>query len=273
MDEDDGAVQDVQFADLANHHSVLHTDVPPSRFFLTINSARLSRDGTKRINPANVLSQAVQDSDQEAFVHILDLMRVLPDPLEPEPYLLTTIIDVDSPEILDEFIRRTGAGIVVDPKAISRETEGAARHEFSVYLGLNVHGKKRKDLAVQLNRDHTIHSNNERVLPLLWQAACYGSRKIMKYLCLDSPLTAFKYYAMSGSGEEAKNLRLLKDLDSYVKSYLGAQANPFNETAMTAVMFASKKDVALSSAKELLSLHPAQAQTFLHARYGSGGLV
>jgi hypothetical protein len=52
--------------------------------------------------------KAIVDDDLAAFIYMANLYKSLPQPLEMSEEVLSTIISHDRPEILDEFIARTG---------------------------------------------------------------------------------------------------------------------------------------------------------------------
>ena len=72
------------------------------------------------------------------------------EPRDLDDSYLNDIVRSDCPELLDEFIRRTGLGISLRELVEIEDTNKDDQpHEkiSSTYLGLTVHGKKRKDLA------------------------------------------------------------------------------------------------------------------------------
>ncbi|KAG7089892.1 hypothetical protein E1B28_011526 [Marasmius oreades] len=80
------------------------------------------------------------------------------------------------------------------------------------YYGLNVHGKKWKDLA----RKNDPNANQEEPLvkpPLVWHAAVVGASRIVDYLKSDRPLEAYRYYAMCNSDQLAISLRRTTNLE------------------------------------------------------------
>jgi len=60
---------------------------------------------------ATILTKLVIDHDLEAFVHIVNLYQTLPQVIKMESAVMAIILEKDQPEILDEYIRRTGSGI------------------------------------------------------------------------------------------------------------------------------------------------------------------
>lgn len=264
VEDEDSENKMQKFTDLASRPSALQCDTPPNRLFTQKNAPRVSRDGTKEVS-GNVLMQAVKDADLEAFTHICDLKKLLPEPEEPEYAWIHEVLRTDSPDLLDEYIRRSGVGIELSGIA-SGEDESSVEevhHDSKIYLGLSVHGKKRKDLATK--GDNNAPGDNLEALPLLWQAASAGAAKIVEYLSTTAPLRAYRYYIMTGTSERAESLRKITDLAERFPRLLGVLPNSRNETAVVAAILGPPAK-ALSMTKLLISLYPAQARAYLHAR-------
>jgi hypothetical protein len=120
---------------------------------------------------ADALNLAVIQSDLDSFVHIADLYESLPQSVE-LPDLMETILEGDQPQILDEYIRRTGNGIDITGAQESAKIGPipiAINDENKIYLGLNVHGKKRVDLAKK-NDPNATGYDSPTTTPLVWRA-------------------------------------------------------------------------------------------------------
>jgi hypothetical protein len=156
-------------------------------------------------------------------IRMANLYRSLPQPLEMSEEVLSAIISYDRPEILDEFIARTGLGIdmYVAQKHIG-DTPGpkALNDKNRIYLGLNVHGKKRADLATQ--NDPDAQSSSSAFIPLIWRAAKKSAKGIISYLVGQRPLGAYRRYAESHTDERAMWLGGLWDLRNiYLCGWVG----------------------------------------------------
>jgi hypothetical protein len=156
-----------KFIDIATRSSVIKTNVHPRTMLQS--SLVMWRKGERK-GEASILTKAVIDHDLEAFVHIANLYQALPHAIGmeqdglfdiyhqsskrkrrlPSSNVLTTIVMEDQPDILDAYIRRTGFGIeMASNRKNGRDTEVTAtvNDGNKIYLGLNVHGQMRTDLA------------------------------------------------------------------------------------------------------------------------------
>ena len=93
----------------------------------------------------------------------------LPVPEDIPNDLVPLLLSKDRHEMLDELIRRTGTGI--DLKTVRREAI-PAKDKNKLYLGLNVHGKKRADLA----RKHSTFKNR---LTVSWRVSIVRQSKML----------------------------------------------------------------------------------------------
>lgn len=246
-------------------------------------SGHLSRDGKKLFRNVSVLGMAARDGDLEAFVNICELMKLLPKPQLPPKNVINDILQGDSPEVLDEYIRRTGLGIEIRQEEKDEQEElsdTTVRKQSKTYLGLSVHGKKRKDLAMHGDA-HANADNAQEEIPFLWLAIRCKSKKIIEYLSGYKPLDAYRYYASTASDEHAIALRK-SSLDKLLPTLLGITPNSRNETALTAVLITSydftitmaQPDVqnrveesrsTLSMLKYVLYQFPLQTKIYLHS--------
>lgn len=200
------------------------------------------------------------------FVQIVDLYKALPKPLAIPSDAINWVCKFDRPAMLDELIRRLGAGIEFseshnesegDDVPSPRQTSSSAK----IYMGLNVHGKKRKDLAEKAN-PHAPRSTKRSEIPLLWMAAHANAVGVMQYLASDRPPAAYDYYASTNNEEKAKYLRRIR---GQIRDRLGWANNELNESAVTAAVIGGH----LSAIKEVLALQPAPMQNALMSRYVS----
>lgn len=240
----------------------MQTDAPPSRLLELDDWVYHAKDDSWHSGPP--LLKAVVEDDFEMFVQIADLYKALPKPLDIPADAISWVCKFDRPAMLDELIRRLGAGIEIlelhnesegDNVPHSRPTPSSAK----VYMGLNVHGKKRKDLAEKAN-PHAPRSTKRSEVPLLWMAAHANAVGVMQYLSSDRPLAAYEYYASTNNEEKAKYLRRIR---GQIRDRLGWANNELNESAVTAAIIGGH----LGAIKEVLALQPATMQNALMSRY------
>lgn len=196
----------------------------------------------ERTGYSRLLSKAVIDHDLEAFVHIANLYQTLPEAVEVEQGIMDTILKEDQPEILDEYIRRTGSGI--DLKS-NRKDSGdtdmitAVNDQNKFYLGLNIHGKKRARFPWLANNPNT---KQPFEIPILWKAAKAKAKAIVEYLAGDRPLTAYRFYASTHSDERAIWLRRMTDLDKHLATWLGWTMDDIGDSPFMAAIIGNDLD-------------------------------
>ena len=217
-----------------------------------------------------VFEKAIREDDLESFVKLLNMFVNLPVPEDIPNDLVPLLLSKDRHEMLDELIRRTGIGI--DLKTVRREANGAipANDQNKLYLGLNVHGKKRADLA----RKHDPNAKLEtRDFPLLWRALHLCAEKVIDYLASERSYLAYRSYAMSHSDERAERLRSIGNLKELLPQWLGFRTNSFGESALTAAVLSGK----VEPLKILFAKHKDTMKAVLHDKYvtmclSSGGI-
>ncbi|KAL5531740.1 hypothetical protein ACEPAG_4617 [Sanghuangporus baumii] len=254
---DEGDAPGGAVTDLAARDSAVQCDISPKLFIEQSVRARADREGRNLIQSGSVAYQACCEGDLEAFVNICDMMQQLPEPREPDMGLLLGAIASDSPEIVDEIIRRSGIGIDLTQLDVSENSARPTSDTSKLYLGLTVHGKKRKDLARYIEGDHSNKKDHNRI-PLLWSAIESNSKKVIDYLAGSGPLAAYQCYAKTKTTERAEALRLFQDLDKQLPKLLGIVGNRHGENVLTAVILSAPQDEKLPLAKKILSLFPAQ---------------
>ncbi|KAL0948908.1 hypothetical protein HGRIS_009017 [Hohenbuehelia grisea] len=256
------------FVDIATRPSSVECNVHPKKLLENLVNWVQKANGDIKydtLRTGTMLQKAIEEGDAEAFVHIANLYKGLPEPLE-LPNLLAEIIRVDQPAILDEYIRRTGEGIDITDETNTDEGEVQATNDSDrVYLGLNVHGKKRADLA-RRNDPNAFHAQKSTV-PLLWQAALARAKNIFEYLCTDKPLTAYNTFATSSSQERALKLRRVKNLETVLPEWLGWKIDSVGESPLTAAVFGKSLDIVKMIFKKSPSLASSSLKTpikFIH---------
>jgi hypothetical protein len=200
--------------------------------------------------------QALRDADMDALKNIADLHASLTKsaPLPISATELAFVLSADSPDALDEVIRRSGVGA---PQAFEEEKKEAeekkdeaeaeahaqdveqakkAKPGKRVYWGLNVHGVKRKDLASKNDPDAKPKSKRAHEMPLLWQAARWNATRVIEYLNTPRPLDAFAYYAAHHNDTRAKKLRTKCDLAASYPEWIGWKADALGESAIVAAV-------------------------------------
>ncbi|KDQ65163.1 hypothetical protein JAAARDRAFT_188410 [Jaapia argillacea MUCL 33604] len=264
--ETEGAVLD--FIDIAKRPSAVRSSVPPSTM-LQSTTASLPHPGGKSVYSSSVLDQAIVENDFEAFVHICDLHKQLPEPI---PLLLPNqtlhpVVVSDRPEMLDELIRRTGYGINVtsSPQHDGADVEQSkSTRKRTIYLGLNVHGKKRNDLARKGDPNANQADQNANATPLVWSAALAGATNVLEYLSGPRPISAYKYYSATSSDDHAQVVRRIISSPSLdTADLLGWKLSPFNESALTAAVYYNK----INAVKALFEINPKLMGTALHAPF------
>jgi hypothetical protein len=106
-----------KFIDIATRPSAVQSDMHPETMLrsvpVTWRKSRVPFFLGGETGSATPLVKAIVDHDFEAFVQIANLYQSLAQPLELGK-LLSDIITHDQPDILDEYIRRAGAGVNVE---------------------------------------------------------------------------------------------------------------------------------------------------------------
>ncbi|KAG9005316.1 hypothetical protein FRB93_009870 [Tulasnella sp. JGI-2019a] len=204
----------------------------------------------------NLITMAVYSNDVEMFREICELMLSLDQPQLPDASVVDIILQCDSPSILDEYIRRTGAGLTLPKEETLSDAEapGVDGEDSKIYMGLNVHGKKRKDLAKQ--GDPNAPAAEGKSVPLLWRAATYHSLTIIDYLSSSRPLEAYKHY-LSTATKPSKRLTAIPNLDAQLPTLLGFGINHLGESAvLAAVTSTNTPGDPLETLKKLMAYSP-----------------
>ncbi|GJE83966.1 ankyrin [Phanerochaete sordida] len=277
-DEDMEPEEEISLVDIAKVPSQVHTKTSPQYMLDSVSAPFISKEGKDSL--ATPIQKAIIDDDFEAFVQILDLYKALPGKSAAANVLGSLIIN-DRPAMLDEYIRRTGQGFTLtkreaaSPELAESQEEEDDDPDHRVYLGLNVHGVKRKDLAKGETRDRRgrtrtrqtrhggFHGEDEEPLPMLWQAAQWGAVGVVRYLASDQPLAAYKYYASAGGDAHAKLLRRIPDLASVLPDKIGWTMNVFNETVASAAISGGKVEVL----QALCTMRGKELEATLHLKH------
>ena len=215
---------------------------------------------SKRYVQETVFEKAIRDNDLESFVKLLNMFVNLLVPGVLPSDLIALLLSNDRHEMLDELIRRTGAGI--DLKAVRHEAKDVipTNDKNKLYLGLNVHGKKRADLATKHDPNAKLETHE---FPLLWRALIVCAEKVIDYLASDKAYSAYRSYAMTHSDERAERLRSIGNLKELIPQWLGFRTNSFGESALTAAVLSGK----VEPLKILFAKHKNIMKAALHDKY------
>ena len=212
----------------------------------------------KRIS-CHPLQKAIYDDDFEAFVRTVELYQFAGVALWPNAAIYDLVMALDRPDMLDEFVRRTGVGISYYPSGTSEDLQQnlqKAIKEERVYLGLKVGGKRRADIAPRV-----LMYNCD----LLRSAITHGAAKIVEYLAGPRPLAAYTYYAETHSDDIAQHLKSFENMGTVLSGLLGWQVDELNESPLLSAVIHNKIDIL----KQLFVLRPNLMEEALHKRYGS----
>jgi len=257
----------VTFVDIATRPSEVRCNVHPQKLLDQQTPWRKPKPAASEpalVGPENgsapPITKAIVDHDLQAFVHIANLYESLPQPIPLPSYLLSTICQQDQPDILDEYIRRTGAGIdLAGAQKESGHTEPiqtATNDENKIYLGLNVHGKKRVDLA-RKNDPNASFDNGTVEKPALWTAIQSSAKAVITYFASDRPLAAYRFFATTHTDAKALWLKRLGtdvggELEKRLPSWLGWIVDALGESPLSVAIV--NKD--LNVIKLLAKLEP-----------------
>jgi hypothetical protein len=168
---------------------------------------------------------------------------------------------MDRVEMLDEYIRRTGSGIDLKATRKDGEADPPPEPKKRLYLGLNVHGKKRADLARKHDPDAV--DDDQVSVPLLWRAASVNAKNIVEYLAGERPLAAYRYYSATHSDAIATRLRATSDLETVLPKWIGWDIDMLNESPLTAAVFGDN----LELVKTMFVKRPQLMKSCLHHRW------
>ncbi|KAK0231589.1 hypothetical protein IW262DRAFT_1489758 [Armillaria fumosa] len=261
------------FVDVASRPSAIKSENSQQLFLEETAEFPNSKDDSTQSNVPRRLSLvawAIATDDVEVFTQLTKLYRYAKDgPIDVYGKILTEIVKYDRPEMLDMCIRRSGHGISC-VSVHGGEQEGfhhIVNDENRIYLGLNVHGKKRKDLARGSYPD--ADSSEDDSTPLVWRAALAGATKVVQYLGSRRPLEAYKFYSISHHDEKAIKIRHTPDLENVLYEWLGWKTNALGESPLTAAVLSSKFEMI----KAMFDLKPKRLAKFvIHNRIKFAGL-
>lgn len=255
--------QEIKFIDIATRPSAVQCIVHP-KTMLTEITVRWKRPATDEWDGPTTgqgypLAKAVAEHDFDAFVHIADLYQSLAEPLQIGTDILDEILAHDQVDILDEYIRRTGDGLdiaLVNKSSDEKEELPIATNDANkMYLGLDVHGKKRMDLA-RKNDPNAAHDagQEKKAVPLLWKAIKTKAKRIIEYLATERPFATYKAYSTLAAhgdlkarwvrrflfGENGSEVSLSKGgAKKQLSVWLGWTVNSLGESPLAAAIIAN----------------------------------
>ncbi|KAK0492741.1 ankyrin repeat protein [Armillaria luteobubalina] len=260
------------FFDVASRPSAIKSDTSQQLLLEETAEFPSSKDNITQSNAPRRLSLvawAIATDDMEAFTQLIKLYRYVKDgPIDVYAKILTEIVKCDRPEMLDMCIRRSGHGIsfVFIHGDEQEDFHHIVNDESRIYLGLNVHGKKRKDLARGSYPD--TDSSEDDFTPLVWRAALAGATKVVQYLGSRRPLEAYKFYSISHHDEKAIKIRRTPDLENVLYEWLGWKTNALGESPLTAAVLSNK----FETIKAMFDLKPKRlAKSVIHNRIKFAG--
>ena len=244
------------FTDIAAMPSSIRTEFPPTTMLEL--QANFLQAGSKRVT-GDPLQKTIVENDFEAFVHTLDLYDLAGLVIRPESGAYNLAVTLDRPEILDEFIRRSGVGIPIPSDAAKGRKADSEVSKKRVYLGLKVGGKRRADIAThKQTKSKTLAYNYD----LLRSAIRYGATKVIDYLAGPRPTAAFKHYAETHDDEIAQYLKSIGNLNADLPELLGWKPDVSNESPLLCAVIANRLDVL----KQMFALKPRLMEESLGLR-------
>ncbi|KAK7469254.1 hypothetical protein VKT23_003740 [Stygiomarasmius scandens] len=247
-DESDDTVEgkpQINFVDVSRRPSAVKCSIPPTKMLNDLPITWNDKEGSEHRD--TLLQKAVRLGDLEAFVNIADIYKLADPPIKLDDNVLPFILEHDQAEMLDEFLRRTGKGVSVKVTSADEAKEPSTAHAVTdstkLYLGLNVHGKKRKDLAAKNDPNADGSNIDENIRPLLWMAIEAGATNVVDYLATSRSYEAYKHYAMCNSDELAISLRRRTNLEKVLPLWLGWTTNAIGESPLSSAIKSNKLQI------------------------------
>ncbi|CAG7847199.1 SubName: Full=Uncharacterized protein {ECO:0000313/EMBL:CCA66774.1} [Serendipita indica DSM 11827] len=253
--------------DLAQRLSVVKTSVAPETFFGT--EAFYPSVYGEILRHGGPLQHSIYSGDVDTLDKVLELGRLC-DPVQTISVgHVPAALAFDNPKMLDALIRRFGIGIAVEDDDNDNddghgdEADSGKKVKVSkTYLGLNVNGKKRKDLAQQADPDAP-GIVEHMGLPIVWQAAQDNCLGILEWLSTSAPLDAYKHYMATSKDDHARAMRKIRDFDHVFPSLIGATITANGENVVFAHLMGGGN---LDTLKKLFALFPTLKASFVARR-------
>ena len=247
----------INFTDIAASPSSVRVDVPPTKMLETL--ATVLQAGRK-YRSCNPLQKAIVENDFEAFVRTLDLYDFAGMETSPDSVAYNLAVTLDRPEMVDEFIRRSGVGIPVPSDAAKGHGAGSKVSVERVYLGLKVGGKRRTDFVKRKAQRKALAHNYD----LLRSAIRSGSTKVVDYLAGPRPTAAFTHFVETHNDDIAQDLKNIDNLGAVLPDLLGWNSDELNESPLLCAVINNKLDIL----KQMFALKPTSMEEALHLRCG-----
>ncbi|KAG8903610.1 hypothetical protein FRC01_009072 [Tulasnella sp. 417] len=256
------------YTDLAERFHTVSVNVKPNR--LLSYNAKCAIENPSRRNgyagSADPIRVAALENDVEAFAQVADMMANLVEPMTIPDHILLSILADDSPELLDVYIRNTGEGLCLPNPKTKESTDGnpqagpcddANDADCRIYLGLNVNGKKRNDLASEQDPNAPTQSDAEPTVPIGWKAASRQAIAILEYLSSPKAIEAYRHYAKTRNTKLAKRLaEALLNAEDF-PNMVGFSISRLAETPVLAAAWNPyHRDRILPTLKKLMELQP-----------------
>jgi hypothetical protein len=254
---DDSQQKPINFTDIAAGPLSVHTDVPPAR--MLESEANHPYAGRKCLS-CSPLQKAIVEDDFEAFVHTLDLHDFAGTRITINSGVYNLVVTLDRPEMLDEFIRREGVGIVMPSDGEEGRLEDLKVSEERVYLGLPVGGQRHAGISNHKLLKHFSYNFYD----FLRTAIRSGATKVIDYLAGPRPIAAFMHYAETHDDKTAKYLKSIDNLDAVFPELLGWQPDGMNETPLLCAVINDRLDIL----KQMFALKPSLMEEALYLRCG-----
>lgn len=256
--------------DLASRMSTVKTPISPAQLW----SLSLFYD-EKGAKTKDAVLKAVAEADLPALERSLELGQMCEPKVTMSPMSLQTILENDSPSMLEFVIRKYGYGLPSmeedDHEPQDEEGGGPKKKTSDIYLGLNVQGKKRKDLARAADPNApTVYA--ARTLPLIWRAAQAEAHKALTWLTTPGPLQAYKAFMSQSKDEAAIAMKRISKFEERLPSLLGAQPNELGEHVLLAYL-TTTTEPKVETINLIFNLFPHLKKTFIHKKVKGLGMT
>ncbi|PPQ73506.1 hypothetical protein CVT24_007652 [Panaeolus cyanescens] len=233
--------KDVKFIDIATTPSSVRCTYKPQDLL----QYNFDHKEGERVHERNLLTMAIAEGNIKNFKHVISLYDSLPQMSDLGGHdTLTALVQKGQPDMLDEFIRRTGLGIDIEGAGKSMglaELPKTINDSNKLYLGIKIHGKKRADLAMK--NDPTAQPKRGAVPPLVWRAAEAGATGILTYLSSGKPLEAYQYYSSKQTVERAIWIKNFPDFGKHLPGLLGWKITDFGASPLTSALLHGQHEV------------------------------
>ncbi|KAK6526995.1 hypothetical protein TWF281_010191 [Arthrobotrys megalospora] len=240
----------------------------------------LDGEGVDKVKEGNsqLLYQAVRVGDAELVQYLTTALDKL-DPNRKFDWNIlcntfvsdygSAAVEFERIEILETLMKWDGIGALLAEKKTEEGKEGEEEEENPIkpkyYLGLSIHGKKRKDWAKAANPNDTSSTAKSLRKPIGLFAAYYGSHKAFEWLLTDGPERTLREYQKKLEGqkhpEDNQWLKVLQKADSAtIRRWTGVDSPLLLHAIVLNTKVASDKD---KSDEEKLAWYTNNIKYFL----------